>query len=363
MRVLLNKIGSVTRNLQLHREVTLTREVVAREGAVVVGRVLTEKAVYNQLEDVHGRMPTLHAGDLVAGALGHRNALHGYEGVVPAAVAPGDTLNLLNLGGVIGRCLSHNPKVGKPFEVEILGQVLRFAEFQSRRGEPAFTTMGALEPRPVAHVTAPVVYVAGTSMNSGKTAAACALVRGFSQAGWRVGAAKLTGVSLMKDKLGMLDYGAEVAYDFTDAGCVATSPEVAAAVTRTVFAALSARGVDVIVAEMGDGILGEYGVQAILADPDLGKLHSAFVLCANDPVGVTGGVELLEREYGIRPDLVAGPATDNHVGTRFIEGAVHIPAHNAQTAAGALADHVVGLVARKRGAPAAARRNGVSAMG
>lgn len=360
MRVLLNKIGSVTRNLQLHREVTLTREIVAREGAVLVGRVLSEKSVYNQLEDVHGRMPTLHAGDLVAGALGHRNALHGYEGVVPESVAPGDVLHLLNLGGVIGRVVSHNPKVGKPFDVEILGQVLRFPEFQSRRGEPAFTTMGALEPRSEAGVTCPVVYVAGTCMNSGKTAAACALTRGFARAGWRVGGAKLTGVSLMRDKLGMRDYGAEVAYDFTDAGCVATSPESAPAIARTVFGALGKAGVDVIVAEMGDGILGEYGVQAILADPELGKLHTALVLCANDPVGVTGGVELLQRIYGVRPDVIAGPATDNQVGTRFVERTVGIPAINAQTAADALADHVVGLVARAH-RPAGPRRAGAGA--
>lgn len=349
MRVHLNKIGSVTRNLHLHREVTLTPEIVAREGAVLVGRVRNDKSVYNQLEDVHGRMPTVHAGDLVVGALGHRNALHGYEGVIPDRVAAGDVLNLLNLGGVIGRCVSHNPKVGPAFEVEILGQVLLFPEFQSRRGEPAFVSMGALQPRS-GEIACPVVYVAGTCMNSGKTAAACVIVRGFVQKGWRVGGAKLTGVSLMRDRLGMQDYGADLAYDFTDAGIVATGPDTAPGITRTVFAELSSAGVDVIVAEMGDGILGEYGVQAILADPDLGHLGSAFVLCANDPVGVTGGVELLARDYGVRPDVIAGPATDNRVGTRFVENAVGIPAFNARTSGDALADHVVALVQQVTGA-------------
>ena len=60
-------------------------------------------------------------------------------------------------------------------------------------------------------------------MNAGKTAAACAMRAGvLSRAGYRVGGAKLTGVSLMRDTLAMRDYGAEVALDFTDAGIVCT---------------------------------------------------------------------------------------------------------------------------------------------
>ena len=103
MRVHLDKIASVTRNLRLGRQVTLTPEIEARPGAVVVGRIHGEKNVYNQLEDVHGRLSVLHEGDVIAGALGHRNALQGYEGLMPKAVAAGDALHLLNTGGVIGQ--------------------------------------------------------------------------------------------------------------------------------------------------------------------------------------------------------------------------------------------------------------------
>ena len=81
MRVFADKIASVTRNLKLDRQLTLTRELRAEHGAVVAGRVLRDKSTYNQLEDCFGRMNIVHAGDVVVGALGHRNALHGYEGV------------------------------------------------------------------------------------------------------------------------------------------------------------------------------------------------------------------------------------------------------------------------------------------
>ena len=44
-----------------------------------------------------------------------------------------------------------------------------------------------------------------------------------------------------------------------------------------------------IVAELGDGILGEYGVQDILRDPDLIRRRPGMVMAAPDPVGMLGG--------------------------------------------------------------------------
>jgi hypothetical protein len=166
-------------------------------------------------------------------------------------------------------------------------------------------------------------------MNSGKTLAACALIRALSQAGFSVGGAKLTGVSLMRDILAMQDYGADAIIDFTDAGVACTGPDTAVAAARVIFTELAARGVNVIVAETGDGILGEYGVQAVLSDPDLVRWGAAMVLCANDPVGVVGGVRHLKQAFGLDVDVVAGPATDNRVGIRFVES-LGLPAWNAR---------------------------------
>src|SRR5215471_16320430 len=329
MRIHLDKIGSVTRNLHLGRQVTLSQEIEARAGAVVVGRVRGEKGVYNQLEDVHGRLSVLHAGDVIAGTLGHRNALRGYEGVVPGEVKVGDVLHLLNMGGVIGKAISSSPDVGEPFEVEILGQVLLFPEFGSRIGAPASILDGAIG----GHVNSqrvPVVFVTGTCMQSGKTHAACALVRRFSQEGYSVGGAKLTGVSLLRDILSMRDYGADAVLDFTDAGTASTGPETSARIARMIFNELAAHGVDLIVAETGDGIMGEYGVQTILADPELKAWGAAFVLCANDPVGVAGGVEHFRTDFNLDVDIVTGPATDNCVGARFV-ASLGLTACNART--------------------------------
>jgi hypothetical protein len=344
-RIHLDKIASITRNLHLGRWVTLGPEILVEEGSVIAGRIVGEKTVYNQLEDVHGRMSVLHDGDLIVGALGHRNALHGYEGVLPKSVQPGDRLQMLNLGGVIGTCVSSNPDVGPPFDVEVLGQVLLFQEFGSRVGQPATLQSGAVQGKPGVPPV-PVIFIAGTCMNSGKTHAACAIIRHFDRAGLKVGGAKLTGVSLMRDILAMKDYGAEAVLDFTDAGVACTGPETAAPTARLLLSELAAKGVDIIVAETGDGIMGDYGVQGVLADPELRDCAAAYVLCANDPVGVAGGVAFLRETFGIPVDVVSGPATDNRVGVRFVESR-GLPGINARTHPKALGELLLNQI-RKR---------------
>lgn len=342
MRITVDKIASSSRNLKLSRTLTLTDDIRCEEGAVLAVRVIGDKSTYNQLEDNHGRWMTLHDGDLVVGVLGKRHALHGYEGVMPETLKVGDRLNMLNIGGVMGRCVSYNRDVGPPFELEVLGQVLVFPEFGSRQGVPAHVRMNAIQGSPEP-IRIPVVYIVGTCMNAGKTLAGCAIVRALHAAGLKVGGAKLTGISLMRDVLSLYDHGAEVIADFTDAGVICSDPAHAAKTARIVLSEIAARGVDVIVAETGDGILGEYGVQAILADPELRGLGKAVVFCANDPVGVAGGQRELMESYGLGIDVVAGPATDNRVGNRFIER-LGLVAHNAKTDPRGLGERVLQLV-------------------
>jgi hypothetical protein len=336
--VLLDKIASVTRSCQLKREVRVSADIPCDEGVVVAVRVLTDKSTYNQIELPSGRMAQVKRGDVVAGALGHRSALFGYSGHLPQRLAPGDTINLLNLGGVLGICDSVNPDLGPAFACEVLGAVLHFPYLGERIGvaarigagtEPAALDGGA----PLATGTPPVPVVAlvGSCMNSGKTAAACALVRHFSHGGLTVDALKATGVSLRRDVLAMEDAGARTTALFTDLGVVATTAANAPGVTRTLLTRLAAGRPDVIVAELGDGLLGAYGVDAILCDGEIRAAFTAVVLAANDPVAAWGGVRLLGDRYAIVPAAVTGPATDNLAGTRILEETLHVPAANART--------------------------------
>ena len=60
---------------------------------------------------------------------------------------------------------------------------------------------------------------------------------------------------------------------------------------------------DVIVFELGDGLLGTYGVESILREPDIKAALTAVVLSANDPVAAWGGVKLLRERFGIEPSV------------------------------------------------------------
>src|SRR5690606_31257260 len=221
-RLRLDRIASSTRNAAPGEEVIIGDEIVAAEGYVLAVRSLDGKASYDTVEDLDGRMVWLRSGDVLAGTLGIRRALRGYAGEIPAHLAVGDTIDVLNLGGILGRCTSVNPDIGPPFKAEVLGAVLAFPELGDRIGRPAHIRDHAIPPAESLDAKVPVVYVAGTCMNSGKTVAATELVRGLSRRGIRVGAVKLTGVSLMRDALAMRDAGAVAALTFNDAGAAST---------------------------------------------------------------------------------------------------------------------------------------------
>ncbi len=348
MELRLDKIPSATGNAALQRTVTLGRWIPARAGTVIAVRVLDEKDRYNQLEDVGGRMMTVHRGDIIAGVLGERRALRGYTGVVPSHITTGDELHLLNLGGVIGRCTSASPDVGPPARVEVLGAVLQSSD---PKMPPTVATIRH-GPVPLAdHLEAlpPVVFVVGSCMAAGKTAAACALVREFSAQGLRVGTAKVTGVALRRDTLEMLDHGAVSAYSFVDAGLPSTCGGETASAARGCLNTLTNDGVDVAIVELGDGLLGEYGVMDLLRTPDIAACVGAVVLSASDPVAAWGGARILEG-LGLPLVAVTGPATDNLAGSERIDAMLGIAAVNACRRPGALADVVLGAL-RSAAAP------------
>lgn len=330
MKVTFDKVASATKNCKIGKEALLSPEVKAEEGVVLAVRVRGRKSVYNTVEDVHGRMIELNDGDILAGVLGTRRALRGYAGVVPSSVKQGDMLDILNLGGVIGKCTSSNIELGSPLKAEVLGSVLTFPYLGERTGVPASILSNAVPWAKTLAASAPIVYVSGTCMNAGKTFACGEIIRHLDRMGKRVAGAKLTGVSLLRDTLTMNDRGAFKSMSFNDLGVVSTSEAVSVPVAKGLLNALNQEEPDCLVVELGDGILGEYGVQAILADEELMAAGAAHVMCANDPVAAWGAVELFKNKHGLALDVLSGPATDNAVGRDFIEKKLGVPAVNAR---------------------------------
>ncbi|MDE2219829.1 MAG: hypothetical protein KGL25_09150 [Gammaproteobacteria bacterium] len=343
--VVVDKIASITQACALGHELRIADEIPAEEGVVIVAEILNNKSTYNTLELASGRMAKVARGDVVVGALGPRKALFGYSGHVPATLGPGDVIQMLNIGGVMGVCDSATPDKGKPFDCRVLGVVLQFPYLGERIGVPARVGYRRLDQAATLDARGvPVVALAGTCMEAGKTAAAAAIVSRMRHRGLVVDAFKATGVSLRRDIMAFEDAGARKSMIFTDLGVVTTSQRTGPALTRTMLTELAAGKPDVIVFELGDGLLGTYGVDAILNCEDIRRAITGLVLSANDPVAAWGGVQLLRERFKVEPCMVTGPSTDNQVGVDIIEQQLKVPACNAISNPAALGDAVIEAV-------------------
>ncbi len=343
--IIADKIASVAQHRTLKRKLQVSPEIPSEEGVLVAVQILNSKSTYNNLELTSGRMAKISRGDIIVGALGHRKALFGYSGHLPEKLVPGDKVQVLNIGGVLGICDSVNANFGPPFDATVIGAVLHFPYLGERIGVPARVGANKLDfAAGIDTQGVPVVVLAGTSMDSGKTAAASAIISRLRHLGHTVDAFKATGVSLRRDILAMEDAGARNTSIFTDFGVVTTTAENGPPVTRMMLSQLAAEKPDVIVFELGDGLLGAYGVDAILRDESIRSAISCMVLCANDPVAAWGGVKLLREEFDCEPQIVTGPATDNLIGKELIIEKFGIPAVNAVTHGVELGDVVADVL-------------------
>lgn len=328
-----DKVGSASSPLNLSRTVAVVSASPSpRAGDVVVVRALTDSATYNMLELPSGRLAKINPGDLLIGVLGRRRALKGFVGDVPETVTAGDHLHLLNMGGVIGYCTGHHSSLGDAIKVEVVGLVSDDEGRILNIADVALPTLAKLGN------TAPIVMVAGTSMNSGKTYAATELIKQASHAGLRVAAAKLSGVACLRDTLNMSDHGAIATASFLDCGLASTvDAGDLAPIAKAIIAHLNESFPDLIVIELGDGILGGYSVDSVFDDIELREATVALIFCASDYVGAWGGIELL-RQRGIEVTLVSGSVTDSQMGEDYIEKEFGIPAANAKRHASLLYD-------------------------
>ena len=358
-----DKIGSATSPLKLAKTVSVIDENDApKAGDVVVVKALSESVTYGNLELPNGRLAKINRGDVLFGVLGKRRALKGFVGDVPDKIKTGDKLNLLNMGGVIGVCKGHHSSLSDAIEVEVLGiavsepsaladdltsanetDVENDATLVRTRSERSLQAGmlalqskvlniadNSLKPTDKLNASAPIVIVAGTCMNSGKTVAATEIIKQAHHARLKVAGAKMSGVAALRDTLNMQDSGAEWTASFLDCGLPSTvdygdlSP-----VAKAILNHLNSFEPDLIVVELGDGIVGGYAVDSVLKDAEIKNAISSFVFCAGDYVGVIGGIAVV-KNLGLEIDVIAGSVTDSQMGEDFVEENYGIKAGNAR---------------------------------
>lgn len=320
----LDKIGSVLKNVPLPSGVEVTTKIQSKEGEVIVVKALKSQKKYGEIELVDGRMSKIKKGDVIAGVLGQRKALEGIVGVVPKHLKVNDTIHILSLGAVLGIAQSWNPDfIDSPLPVQVLGAI---AQGSSTLDIQSFS----LKPEAILHKSAPIVLILGTSMGVGKTTLVKEVVHLLAkEKGFKVAAGKLTGVAAKRDLLAMKEAGASPVLSFLDAGLTSTidKDKVIAHATNAILNSLNKDKPELIVIELGDGVVGWYGVSTLLQNKAFTKSVSFIIGCANDLVGATGLCEVLKK-MGLKIDFFAGPVSNNTAGTDYLEQFLKIPSQD-----------------------------------
>lgn len=282
-------------------------------GDYVVGEVRT-RAAGRTVELSTGRNIEVAEGDLLVGALGRREATLEATGSWKA-VGPDGRMHVLSGGGIFGKMTSRATNMSPLVPVVYRGHVAVDGERVAMRDFVAEVEERAWD--------APTVLLIGTSMSAGKTTAAQVVVRRLKAMGLRVLGGKLAGAGRWRDILSMSDAGADVIYDFVDAGLPSTvvpAVEYRPAL-RLLLSLMASAEPDVGVVEVGASPLEPYN--GALAVNTIRDSIAFTVLCASDPYAVLGVKEAWAGAPG--PDLVTGIASNTTAGQSLVRELTGIP--------------------------------------
>jgi hypothetical protein len=309
----LTKIPSILHNLDLSSDLGLSEKIVCKEGIVVLAQVLDDRNATARIEFSTGRIGVLVRDDIIPGVLGKRRATRRLSGDVPKTLKVGDTLHWLSDGGVLGEIKGVDPRSGKALPLKVLGGL-------TQKGQSLSLIDLVTEEPNLLDNSAPIIAVVGTCMDTGKTTAICQIVKYFKQKGLKIAYGKLTGVAFQGDLLKVNDFGADKVLSFVDGGLPSTcgEPSQVTKVTIGLLKKLNQINPDLIIAEFGASILGEYNVTTLLGNPEIRHHIKATVLAASDTVAAWGGKEILDQ-YGITISLITGPVANNLTEAYLVE--------------------------------------------
>lgn len=290
-------------------------DLAPKAGDLVLARVL-EIGQHKTVELPTSRKATLFRGDEVVLAYGNRYAPDQFEAFVPHDLGP---CEMVAGGGIAGRVAYKNGRVSDATKIEPIGlfvdanlSVVNVRDFALRSSAPQRAVPG--------------IAVVGGSMNAGKTTTAANVVHGLTKAGYKVGAAKITGTGAGNDFWHMKDAGAVAVYDFTDAGLATTYRASQFDLERcadTLAAALVEKGADVIVFEIADGLFQEE-TSWLVQSRALRRLVSGYVYAGESAASTAMGVQWL-RQAGRLVLGVSGLVSVSPLASREAENATGYP--------------------------------------
>ena len=263
-------------------------------GDYVVGEITGPSHGAHGIELASGRMVNGLPGDRIVGAFGNRSAT--LEAVGSYQDISDDRMCAMTGAGLFGAVSSVSALIATLTELRYIGHALRSGNK---------VCMADFAVRADGSFNVPTILLVGTSMSAGKTTTGRVVVHELEKIGLKVVGAKLTGAGRYRDVLSFRDAGAADVFDFVDAGLPTTVvPEIEFRnAVRPLLHHIDSLKPDVLVAEAGASPLEPYNGAAAI--DEIGPNIVCTILCASDPYAVVG----VREAFGLRPDLVSGPAT------------------------------------------------------
>ncbi len=286
-------------------------------GDLAVARVV-RLGHHTRLQLASGRRSLLYPEDRILVCYGNRYAPDQFEAAIPGNLGE---CHLVTAGGVAARVLSRHPRLKPATLIRPEGLLVdaRGVVINLRRYGLSVARLATAKRKPV-------IGVLGTSMNSGKTTAVAALVRGLSRAGLRVAAVKATGTGSGNDLWAMEDAGADFTLDFADMGYPSTYQVPAVEIEVLLDRLLTCAGQsesDVIVVEIADGLMHEE-TAGLVCGPRFREAVDTVLFCAGDALGARAGLEWLESR-GIPVAGISGLVTASRLARQETQRATALP--------------------------------------
>jgi hypothetical protein len=297
-RLMQARAAFTTRNVNFAEAHTLKRRGISpRPGDLLLAEIIG-LGQHPRLENHAGRRGQLYVGDEVIVAYGNRYAPDQFEAMVPSHLS---ACHLAAGGGVASEVLVRHARMRPATDIRPIGLIAR------KSGSVMNLADFALPPAILGPQLPPVIAVVGSSMNAGKTTSAAGIIHGLSRAGFKVGAAKLTGTGSGGDLWTMRDAGAITALDFTDAGHASTymleSAELVD-VTERLLASLARPHHDIVVVEIADGLF-QRETAMLLAEAQARHWFKSVIFAAGDAMSACHGVGMLAN-MGLPATAITG---------------------------------------------------------
>ena len=293
-------------------------------GDVVFGKV-RRIGHHSSLENVSGRIHTIHNGTKALFVFGNRYAPDHYEGIIPDEFVR--EVDLLARSGMIGQVQTKNAMLKDPTRVRIQGYLM------DKDGNPVNTRNYPKIKDPASGPKkgkAKLILVVGTAMNSGKSLAAAACCRSLHQMGYTVNGCKMTGTASLQDILHMNDSGAKEFADFTYMGHPSSymlSKDELMNVFRTLDGKYGSNQKNFLVVEFADGINQRETAMLLDCPEVVGRVHK-LIFCAADALGAVGGLHILKTKFNLIPDAISGLCSSSPLHVRELNDFTDAPVFN-----------------------------------